>query len=116
MLVKKNTRTPKGNKALTTALLEAAWAASKTRTFLGSKFWSMVGRKGKKKAATAIAHKILVIAYHILETGKPYNELGADFFEKRRSISTEELMVLRLTKLGYNIVGIPETQTKVKPD
>ncbi|WP_291300776.1 hypothetical protein [Desulfosporosinus sp. BICA1-9] len=104
-----------GNKALKTASLEAAWAASRTRTFLGSKFWSMVGRKGKKKVATAIAHKILVIAYHILETGKPYNEIGADFLEKRRSISTEELMVRRLTKLGYNIVRTPENQTKAKP-
>ena len=111
---KKSTRTPKGNEALTTALLEAAWAASKSRTFLGSKFWSMVGRKGKKKAATAIAHKILVIAYHILETGEAYNELGADFLEKRRSISTEELMVRRLTKLGYNIVGIPENRVQAK--
>jgi len=111
---KKSTRTPKGNEALTTALLEAAWAASKSRTFLGSKFWSMVGRKGKKKAATAIAHKILVIAYHILETGEAYNELGADFLEKRRSISTEELMVRRLTKLGYNIAGIPENRVQAK--
>jgi transposase len=95
---------------LSAALLEAAWATSKTRTFLGSKFWSMVGRKGKKKASVAIAHKILVIAYHILKTGTPYNELGADFLEKRRTISTEELMVRRLTKLGYTIVGLPENQ------
>jgi len=101
-----------GNKALKTASLEAAWAASRTRTFLGSKFWSMVGRKGKKKVATAIAHKILVIAYHILETGKPYNEIGADFLEKRRSISTEELMVRRLTKLGYNIVRTKQNQLR----
>lgn len=75
----------------------------------------MVGRKGKKKAPTAIAHKILVIAYHILETAEPYNELGGDFLEKRRSISTEELMVRRLTNLGYNIVGMPQNQTKEKP-
>ncbi|MCO1604460.1 hypothetical protein [Desulfosporosinus nitroreducens] len=75
----------------------------------------MVGRKGKKKAATAIAHKILVIAYHILETGKPYNELSFDFLEKRRSISTEKLMVRRQTKLGYNIVGTQKNQTKAKP-
>ncbi|MFZ3101091.1 MAG: hypothetical protein WA131_01790 [Desulfitobacteriaceae bacterium] len=71
----------------------------------------MVGRKGKKKEATAIAHKILAIAYHILETGSPYNELGSDFIEKRRSISTEELMIRRLTKSVYNIVGVPETPT-----
>ena len=53
-----------------------------------------------------------MIAYHILETGEPYNELGADFLEKRRSISTEELMIRRLTKLGYNIVGKPQQLTQ----
>jgi len=74
----------------------------------------MVGRKGKKKAATAIAHKILVIAYHIRSTRETYNELGADFLEKRRSISSEELMIRRLTKLGYNIVGTPQNQTQTE--
>jgi hypothetical protein len=39
----------------------------------------------RPKEATAIAHKILVIAYHILKTGEPYNEPGTVFFEKRRS-------------------------------
>lgn len=68
---------------------------------MGSKFWVLAKRKGKKKAAIAIAHKTLVIAYHVLKTGKPYNELGADFLEKRRAISTEELMIRRLQKLGY---------------
>lgn len=90
--------------------MEAAWAASKTRTFLGAKFWSMVGRKGKKKAATAIAHKILVIAYHVLKTGEPYNELGADFLEKRKTISNEDLMIRRLSNLGYNIVKLPNSE------
>lgn len=75
----------------------------------------MVGRKGKKKAAVAIAHKILVISYHILKTGTPYTELGADFLEKRKSISTEELMVRRLTKLGYTIVGLPDDYKKTTP-
>jgi hypothetical protein len=56
-----------------------------------------------------------VIAYHILESGEPYNELGADFLQKRKSISTEELMIRRLTKLGYTIVGSPESQKKATP-
>ncbi|WP_067720400.1 hypothetical protein [Ferroacidibacillus organovorans] len=48
-----------------------------------------------------IAHKILVIAYHILKTGQPYNELGAEYLEKRKPISTEELMIRRLQKQGF---------------
>lgn len=61
----------------------------------------MAGRKGKKRATVVIAHKILVIAYFVLKTGEPYNELGADYLEKRKSISTEELMIRRLQKKGY---------------
>lgn len=72
----------------------------------------MIGRKGNKKTATAIAHKILVISYHILATGSPYNELGADFLAKRRSISTEELMIHRLNKLGYIVTEPPDNLRK----
>jgi transposase len=86
---------------LKSALLESAWAAGRTRTFLGSKFWSVAGRKGNKRAVVVVAHKILVIAYHVLKSGTPYNELGTDFLEKRKSISTEELMIRRLEKQGY---------------
>lgn len=82
-------------------LLEAAWAASKTRTFLGSKFWAVAGRKGKKRASIVVAHKILVIAYFVLKSGEPYNELGHDYLTKRRTISIEEMMIRRLQKQGY---------------
>ncbi|MCF8567620.1 hypothetical protein LLE49_23150 [Alicyclobacillus tolerans] len=104
MLVKKRTKTPPGNKALRSTLLEAAWSASKTRTFLGSKFWSITGRKDKKKAAVVVAHKSLIIAYYVLKTGAPYNELGAEYLEKRKPISTEELMIRRLQKQGYAVM------------
>lgn len=101
---KKSTRTTRGNKALKSVLVEAAWAASKTRTYLGSKYWSIAGRKDKKRAVVAIGHKILVICYHVLQTGKPYSELGADYLEKRKPISTEEMMIRRLNKKGYVVV------------
>ncbi|WP_018133203.1 hypothetical protein [Effusibacillus pohliae] len=55
-----------------------------------------------------IAHKILVIAYFVLKTGEPYNELGADYLEKRKSISTEELMIRRLQKKGYVVTKSTE--------
>ena len=100
---KERTKTTQGDQALRSGLLEAAWAAGRTRTFLGSKFWSISGRKGKKHATIVIAHKILVIAYHILRTGNPYNELGTDYLESRKPISTEELMIRRLQKQGYTV-------------
>ena|GEM_PF-2626787 len=110
MQVKKRTKTTQGNKALKSALLEAAWAAGRTRTFLGSKFWSVAGRKGNKRATVVVAHKILVIAYHLLKDAIPYNELGKDYLEKRKPVSTEDLMARRLRKKGY-IVTEPDHAT-----
>ncbi|MCF8567950.1 hypothetical protein LLE49_24815 [Alicyclobacillus tolerans] len=102
-LGKKRTRTTQGKQALNAALLEAGWAASKTRTFLGSKFWSVAGRKSKKIATVVIAHKIVVIAYHVLKPGEPNNKLSTDYLETHRPISTEELMIRRLIKQGYTV-------------
>ncbi len=39
----------------------------------------------KKKAITAIAHTLLKIAYQVLKTGTPYQDLGADFYTRRNS-------------------------------
>ena len=37
----------------------------------------------KTKAIIVVAHAILVIIWHVLATGTPYDELGADFFTRR---------------------------------
>ena len=37
----------------------------------------------KNKAIIAVAHAMLVIIWHVLATGRPYDELGADFFTHR---------------------------------
>ena len=31
----------------------------------------------------AVAHSVLVIAYHVLDQGVPYQELGEDYFQQR---------------------------------
>ena len=51
----------------------------------------------------AVAHKILIIVYHILETNQPYIELGADYLAKRKAVSQEDIMIKRLQRLGYSI-------------
>ena len=37
----------------------------------------------KKKAITAIAHTLLKMAYQVLKTGTPYQDLGADFYTRQ---------------------------------
>ncbi len=64
----------KGNKALRRALNKAAQAAARTKkkdqTYLHGRYWRLVVRCGKKKAAVAVGHTILRIAYHLLKEGE----------------------------------------------
>lgn len=73
-------RITKGNKWLKTKLVEGAWSATRSKdTYLRSKYRSLVGRKGPKKAIIAIGHKILIAAYYIIKEKKIYKELGSTY-------------------------------------
>jgi transposase len=70
--------TNSGNRWLRGLLGEAAWAVAHTKgTYLSAFFHRIARRRGKKKAILAVAHKLLVIIYHVLRTKKPYTELEA---------------------------------------
>jgi transposase len=72
-------RTPPGNVWLKTALVQAAWAASRARaTHLSRKFRRLAGTRGPKRAAVAVAHSILVIIYHLLKEQTTYQEIAHD--------------------------------------
>jgi transposase len=73
-------------------LIQAAWTAIRTRGRLQARYNRLVRRSGgpnnpaaKKKAITAIAHTLLKIAYQVLKSGVPYQDLGADFYTRRES-------------------------------
>ena len=51
----------------------------------------------------AVAHSVLVIAYHVLSTGQPYRELGADYFDNLDRERIERHHVNRLKALGYEV-------------
>jgi transposase len=69
---RKSTRIPKGNMYLKTALVEAAHAAAKTKgSYLRDKFYRLKARRGYKRAAVAIGHKILVSIYHMISQTSP---------------------------------------------
>ena len=73
-------RTTPGNIWLKTALVQAAWAAFRAKkTHLSRKFRRISGNRGKKRAAVAVAHTILVIIHHLMKEGTTYQEIaGAD--------------------------------------
>jgi transposase len=88
-------------------LIQAAWNAIRTRGRLQARYNRLVRRFGgqhnpaaKKKAITAIAHTLLKIAYQVLKSGKPYQDLGADFYTRRESPAQQHAYLeRRLQKL-----------------
>ena len=65
-------RTRKGSKWLGGCLSEVAKAASRTKgTYLNAQYHRLRGRRGPGKATMAVAHSVLVIAYHVLDQGVP---------------------------------------------
>lgn len=90
----RSARTTHGNTYLKTTLIEASWAASHTiNTYLSFKYHKLTQRRGKKKAAMAIAHHILTASYHILRDKLPYKEpaLRAEILIERRKAEIQRL-------------------------
>jgi transposase len=102
-------RTPKGNRAVRTALVQAAWAAARTQTYLGAQFRRLKGRIGSRKASVAVAHSILIVAYHILRDRTDFHDLGPNYFEPRDRDRTIRSHIRRLERLGFNVVLTPST-------
>jgi len=65
-------------------------------------------RRGKEKAAVAVAHSILVIAYHLLADQVGYEDLGEDFFARREdSAARTRRLVHQLEQLGHTVTLSP---------
>ena len=100
--------TRKGSPWLRAARVEAAQAAGRTKsTHVGAQYRRFLPRKGKKRAAVALAHTLLVMAYHILTTREPYRDLGANYFDERDRQAVERRLVHRLEALGYSVALQP---------
>ena len=102
-------RTRKGSKWLRKALIEAGQAAGRTKnTYLAAQYAQIRGRRGPQRAAVAVGHSILVIAWHLLTNGEPYNDLGGDYFDKRRnSEARQRRLVTQLEALGHKVTLEP---------
>jgi hypothetical protein len=99
--------TTKGNKALSSIMVQAAWGASRTKdTFLKSRYHRLAARRGKKRAIVAVAHSMLVSVWHMLTYQQPYQELGSDYFDERKKESKVNYLVRRLEKLTGGAVSI----------
>ena len=94
----------KGNVHLRTALVEAAHAARRTKgTYLKDKYHRLKARRGANRAVVAIGHKILVAAYEMLSTGKPYKDLTETYLDQLDERNVTKNLTRRLERLGYDV-------------
>ena len=100
--------TRRGNVHLKTALVTAAIGASRRKgSYYKDKYHRLKARRGYLRAAVAIAHKILVAAYHMLASGAPFRDLGEAFLDQQARRRTTANLVRRLNTLGYDVMLQP---------
>ena len=109
-------RTRKGNVWLKTALVQAAHGAARTKgTALAAMYKRVAARRGAKRAIMAVAHRLLIIAYHVIARREPYRELGADYLERRTAPATVDRLVHKLRQLGVEVTVTAEPVSAVPP-
>lgn len=85
-------------------LVQCAWAATRTKgTYMRSKYDSLVGRRGKKRALIAIGHKILIATYFILKDKVAYKELGGEYLQEIKKDKQITKHIKLLKELGVEV-------------
>jgi transposase len=107
---RKSGATRRGNVHLKTALVTAAVGASRQKgSYYKDKYHRLKARRGRLRAAMAIAHKILIAAYHMLAGNVPFHELGNTFLDQQARQRTLRHLLHRLNHLGYDVMLQPRT-------
>jgi transposase len=97
-------KTRKANRYLRAALIQSALGASHTKgTALQARYHRVKRHRGHKKAIVAVGHQILEIAFYLMRDGKTYDELGADYFDRRHTDRTVRRHVRQLEALGFQV-------------
>jgi transposase len=100
----KTGQTRKGNVWLRGALVEAALGATRTKnSAVAARYRRVLRHRGHKKAIVAVAHNLLITAYHVLAGNTTYQELGADYYDRRYSERVARRAVQTLEHQGYRV-------------
>jgi hypothetical protein len=85
-------------------LIQNAWAAARKKDcFLTALFSRIAMRRGPKRAAMAVAHRVLVIAYYIIRDGTIYHEIGGDHYDRQNPERTARKLTQRLERIGFQV-------------
>ena len=98
---KKKKSTRKGNKTLKKTLTQSATNAIRNRnSYFHAQYQRLVVRLGRRKAIGAVAHSMLIAIYHVL-SGKPYIDLGSDYYTRFNREKKIKSHLKQLERLGW---------------
>jgi transposase len=92
-----------GHKLLRATLTEAARSLARSQTYLGAQYRRIAHRRGGKRAAIAVAHSILIIAYYLIRDGTTYQDLGPNYFDQRDQEKVIRRCTQRIEQLGKKV-------------
>ena len=96
--------TCKGNRYLRRILTQSAWSVMRKKDcYLTALFRRVSIKGGRKKAALAVAHRMLIIAWHIIQDGTVYEELGGNHFDRLHPDRSARRLIKRLEQIGFQV-------------
>jgi transposase len=99
----------RGNVFLKSTLFAAASAAVRTKgSYYRDKYHRLRARRGPVRALMAVAHKMLVAAFHLLATGEAFRDLGESYLDQVARKRSTARLVQRLSNLGYDVTLVPK--------
>jgi len=109
---KKSTTTRPGNTYLKGALGIVALAISRNNnTYLSALYRRIASRRGPMKALVAVENSILTAVWYMLTTDQPYQELGPDYYTRRKPRQTINNAIQHIRDLGYDVTLTPLAPT-----
>lgn len=108
---RRHARVRDGNKSLKRVLVEAAHAAGRKKdSYFSAQYRRLAARRGKKRAKVAVGRSILETAFHMIERGSRYQDLGGDYYDRRSPEKLAKRLAERMAALGYQVTYQPLPQ------
>lgn len=105
---RRSTRIRKGAPWLKATLVQAAWAAVKTKdSYFRAQYTRLKARRGPKKAIVAVASSMLTAMYYMLSRDEPYRDLGGQHFERLAPAKLAARLARRIQALGFEVTLQP---------
>jgi transposase len=105
---RRNGRLRKGAPWLKTMLVQCAWAAKRSKnSYYKAQYYRLKARRGSQKAICAVAASLLTAIFHIINDGVPHQDLGVDYFDKRKPEAKVKRLVSQIAKLGFEVTVQP---------